>query len=420
MKIIDRYILRELVGPFFSAALITTGMLMLSRIFKMVELIITRGVELLTVAELFAYLVPWLMQYTVPMAALVATLMAFGRLSGDNEVVALKSSGVGLYRLAVPALGAALLLSAGMYFFDDRVVPASNYKFRELLFHVSAARPDLELKERVFISDFPGYEVYIGKIDPATGRLYEITIFHEKEGTLDNIIIAREGEIVPTEGLAQLTLRLYDGEMHKSESDKPGTYRRLRFQEQLVNLPFGDVAESAEFAKSDTEMTGRELGLAVRKLDEGLSVLDGLGPSTYIAERHREEQREGLVRKRSAFLVEVYKKGALPLACAAFVLIGVPMGVVTRRSGKGANFGVSIFFFLAYYVGLLGGESFGDRGILPAWFAVWIPNAVMCGLGTYLLYKAANEVETLTWVRKLIPSKEWLKVFKRGKKETEN
>lgn len=419
MKIINRYILLELVGPFVSAALITTGILMLSRVFRMVELIITRGMELLTVAELFVYLVPWLMQYTVPMAALVATLMAFGRLSGDNEVVALKSSGVGLYRLAAPALAAALLLSVGMYFFDDRVVPASNFRFRELLFHVSAVRPDLELKERVFISDFPGYEVYIGRIDPATGRLYEITIFHEKEGMLDNIIIAREGEVVPAEGLAQLTLRLYDGEMHKSETDNPGTYRRLRFQEQLVNLPFGDVADRAEFAKSDTEMTGRELRLAIRKLNEGLTVLDELGPSTFIAEQYREERRKELVRKRNIFLVEVYKKGALPLACAAFVLIGVPMGVVTRRSGKGANFGVSIFFFLAYYVMLLGGESFGDRGILPAWFAVWIPNAVICGLGFFLLYKAANEVETLTWVRKVIPSREWLRVLKRNKTKPE-
>jgi lipopolysaccharide export system permease protein len=419
MKIIDRYILRELIGPFVSAVIITTAILMLSRIFKMVELIIARGVAITTVAELFAYLVPWLLQYTVPMAVLVTTLMAFGRMSGDNEVVALKSSGVGLYRLAAPVLAAAFVVSVGMYFFDDLVVPASNFRFRELLFHVSTARPDLELKERVFISDFPGYEVYIGRIDPATGRLYEVTIFHEKEGTLDNIIIAREGEVIPTEDVAQLTLRLYDGEIHKSDAENPGIYRRLRFQEQLVNLPFGDILESADIVKSDTEMTGRELGLSVKKLDEGLTILAELGPSTYIAEKHREEQRKELLRRRDMFLVEVYKKGALPLACAAFVLIGVPMGVVTRRSGKGANFGISIFFFLSYYVLLLGGESFGDRGILPAWFAVWVPNAVMGVLGIYLLFKAANEVETLTWVRTVIPSKKWLRIFKRKTESNE-
>jgi lipopolysaccharide export system permease protein len=413
MKIINRYVLLELIGPFVFAVFIMTAILMLSRIFKMVELIVTRGVAILTVSELFVYLVPWLLQYTIPMAVLIATLMAFGRLSGDNEVIALKSSGIGLYRLAVPVLAASLLLSAGMYFFDDLVVPASNFRFRELLFYVTTARPDLELKERVFLKDFPGYEVYIGKIDPATGRLHEITIFHEKEGTLDSIIIAREGEVVPSEGIAQLTLRLYDGEMHKSDPEEPGKYRRLSFQEQLVNLPFGKILEGAVIAKTDTEMSGRELKLAVRKLDEGTAMLDKLGPSTYIAEKHREEQRQGLIRRRDVFLVEFYKKGALPLACAAFVLIGVPMGVVTRRSGKGANFGISIIFFLVYYVLLLGGESFGDRGILPAWFAVWIPNVVMGVLGIYLLYKAANEVETLAWVRGIIPSKEWLKLFKR-------
>jgi lipopolysaccharide export system permease protein len=419
MKIINRYVLSEPVGPFIFAVLIMTAILMLSRVFKMVELIVTRGVAISTVAELFVYLVPWLLQYTVPMAALVATLMAFGRLSGDNEIIALKSSGIGLYRLAVPVLAAALLLSAGMYFFDDLIVPASNFRFRELLFYVTTARPDLELKERVFIKDFPDYEVYIGEIDPATGRLREITIFHEKAGTLDSIIIAREGEVVPNEGIAQLTLLLHDGEIHKSDPDEPGTYRRLSFQEQLVNLPYGEVLANTVVTKSDTEMTGRELKLAVKKLSEGLAILDELGPSTYIADKHRDEQRQELSRRRDVFLVEVYKKGALPLACAAFVLIGAPMGVVTRRSGKGANFGISIFFFLAYYVLLLGGESFGDRGILPAWFAVWIPNVVMGSLGIYLLYKATNEVETLGWVRGIIPSRSWLKLFKRKNKRKE-
>jgi lipopolysaccharide export system permease protein len=177
IKIIHRYVVRELVGPFVFAVLVATFVLLLARIFNMVELIISKGVPVLIVAELFAYYVPALLAMTVPGAMLIATLMAFGRLSGDNEVTALKSSGVSLYTVIVPVAVIGLILTGFTYVFLDRVVPESNHRFKNLMLDIGMKRPDLNVRERVFVRDFPGYELYINEIDERTGKLNDVTVF---------------------------------------------------------------------------------------------------------------------------------------------------------------------------------------------------------------------------------------------------
>ncbi|MCP4229673.1 MAG: YjgP/YjgQ family permease [bacterium] len=420
MKILHKYILREITTPFFSAIFITTFILLLMRIFKMVEMVMTRGVDALAVAEMFFYLLPWLLQYTVPMAILVAVLMAFSRMSGDSEVIAMKASGVSLYNLAVPVALLAAVLSAAMFFFDDRVVPEANLRFKQMLFYITAERPDLELKERVFIDDFPGYELYIAEIDPRSGRWYDVTVFVEDDGKLTSTIIAKEGEVLDNPGVAEMRVMLYEGEIHEINPDNPEEYRRLNFTSQQINLPFATAQELDKAGlKGVNEMTRAEMEARVRKLDEGIAMLnDGVAKRNpeYIS---LDDQKEALKNSRYGYLARANERIALPFACLAFMLVGIPLGIVARRSGKGAGFGISVFFFLVYYVLLVAATSFAERGVLSAPVALWLPNILVGTIGLWLFYNSVNERETIQILGKLMPNKGWIKAVKRlfAKKE---
>ncbi len=391
MKILYRYIIAEHVGPFVFAVFTATLVLLLARIFKMMELIISKGVGVLTVGELFSYFLPSLLAMTVPMAVMVASLMAFGRLSSDNEITALKSAGVSLYRIIWPVLVVGLVMAVGMYFFIDRVVPASNLRFKDLMLSIGMKRPDLELKERVFIQDFPGYELYIEKMDDRTGEMRNVTIFQMEGGRLKSTIVADRGRVASRNVRGLVVLELYDGEMHEVTPENPDTYRRLRFDKQTVNLEFdSELVRTASAAKGDREMTAAEMRAAVEKLAEGIAMTRAEAVTTFIEEKYQLQQIELLERRKNEYLVEIYKKTAIPFACAALILVGAPMGVIIRRGGKGAGFSFSIGFFLLYYIMLLAGEAFGDRGMMPPFLAMWLPNILLTALGVWLLTRAVR------------------------------
>ncbi len=402
MKILYRYIIAEHVGPFVFAVFTATLVLLLARIFKMMELIISKGVDVLTVGELFSYFLPSLLAMTVPMAVMVASLMAFGRLSSDNEITALKSAGVSLYRIVWPVLVVGLVMAVGMYFFIDRVVPASNLRFKDLMLSIGMKRPDLELKERVFIQDFPGYELYIEKMDDRTGEMRNVTIFQMEGGRLKSTIVAERGRVASRNVRGLVVLELYDGEMHEVTPENPEMYRRLRFDKQTVNLEFdSELVRTASAAKGDREMTAAEMRAAVSKLAEGIAMTRAEAATTFIEEKYRQQQMELLERRKDEYLVEIYKKTAIPFACAALVLVGAPMGVIIRRGGKGAGFSFSIGFFLLYYIMLLAGEAFGDRGMMPPFLAMWLPNILLTALGIWLLTRAVRGMISFAALRYL-------------------
>ncbi|MCP4229594.1 MAG: YjgP/YjgQ family permease, partial [bacterium] len=346
MKIIHRYIVVELIGPFLFGVTVATLIMMLSRIFKMVEMIISKGVDALTVIELFAYFLPAILALTIPMAMLVGTLMAFGRLSTDNEITALKSGGVSILSIITPVFIVGLLMSVGMFFFLDRVVPESNLRFKNLLMDIGMKRPDLNLKERVFVRDFPGYEIYVGHINDRTGEMSDITIFNIQGGLLKSTIIAREGKMVTADRPGFLALELYDGEVHEVDAENPSTYHRLHFDTQLFNLEYdSELIRTNIAAKGDREMTRFEMNEEIEKLGNTMrAVEESYAGSEMYNDEFYHSQIEALTRRSNEYLVEVHKKEAIPFACAILVLVGAPLGIVVRRAGKGIGFSVAILF----------------------------------------------------------------------------
>jgi hypothetical protein len=184
--------------------------------------------------------------------------------------------------------------------------------------------------------------------------------------------------------------------MHEADPENPDTYRRLRFESQQVNLEFNsELMRTMSTAKGDREMTVGEMMDEVRSLDDAIEKV-GLQPDASPVQREFiEQQIESFNRRKNEFLVEIHKKTAIPFACIVFVFVGAPLGVVVRRGGKGIGFSLGLVFYLSYYVFLVAGESFGDRGIIPPWLAMWLANIVLAGFGAFLVYKAVHERSTV-------------------------
>ena len=422
MKTISKYVLREHITPFTGGFVIIMFVLVMDFILDALNLIITKGVEPFIVLKFFALNLAWMLALAVPMACLIAGLMAFGRLSEDGEIDAAVSSGIPIIRLMVAPLFASLLLSLGMIYFSDQILPDLNYESKMLLGDIKRKKPTLALKEQVFIDEFPGIGMFIEEVDEKNNLLYGITIFDQKDRRYPRVVTAEHGSITYSEEADELTLDLFDGTIHESDENKPTQYTKVNFERQT--LRFGDMGMKLE--RRDSGHRGdRELKIAdmkqriaskdsaivkthrtilslsdrafyaafvpAGKLDKGpgdaieairrraKSTAQSIGSQINAIEAHRR-----YIRK---YRVETNKKITLPLACFFFLFIGAPVGAWARKGGLGVALGLGIGLFIIYWAFLIGGEELADRGFVAPWLSMWMPNFVLTAIGGSILYR---------------------------------
>lgn len=411
-------------------------------LFQYLDLVINRGVPIWAVAQMFALSLGFVAVLSVPCAVLVAELMVFGRLSQDNEITAMRASGVHLFRTIVPSLLASVVLAIGLTLFNNHVYPDVNHAFANLLVDIQRMRPTVRLQEGVFITDLPGYNLLVQSVDSRTSDMRGVTIYQLNNGGPPTTILAKTGHLSYTSDGRTAVLELHDGEIHEipTGAEGPRRYHRMVFEKHKIFIQDagGMLDRTVRNSRSDREKSARVL------LDERKQILDQYDRSLAVRfERFRalgvpERDMAGLaperapllsrpalwwtavtnhgvmlapvakrfpalqmdvdlwklesesLRKRIASLsVEVHKKFALPAACVVFVLIGAPIGMRVRRGGPAVAF-MSIGFFLFYYVCLVGGEELADRLLLPAWLAIWLANIVLGLLGIDLTARACD------------------------------
>ena len=367
MKILDRYIFREMLSAFCIGVATFTFVLLMNKILRLVELIVNKGVPLTVVLRLFFYILPYSLVVTIPMATLLACLAAYGRMAADNEITALKVTGLSLYRMIVPALAfgiAAYLLTT---YISIDLLPYGIRAFKGLVYQITRLRATAGIQEGIFNSDFEGYTLYIHKIDPETGTLQGIFIVDSRDPKEQRVITAQEGRIFSDPEGLRILLKLREGTTHITAPDSPGRYRVGTFGAQDLRLDIGRaLSDPIDRPLGEQELTLGELRQrAARLLAEGKNFRPAL--------------------------LEMHKKIAIPVACILFGLVGPPLGVRIRRGGRAASLVISIGFALGYYVLLVAGEGLGTRGLLPPAWAMWLPNTILAGVGGYLLVSGAQE-----------------------------
>jgi lipopolysaccharide export system permease protein len=405
MTRISRYILKAHIGPFLFAFVIITFILVMDIIFEIVNLIIGKNLGFFIVLEIFALNLAWIVAVSIPMAVLVATLMAYGRLSADNEITGLKSGGISFYRMIAPAMAAGILLGAGHLYFMDKILPEANHRARSLMNDVHRARPTLGFREGIFMDDIPGYSILIDRINPRGNDISSVTIYETMTAGTPRILTARSGELDVSPDGGIITIMLYDGELHQRDEDTPGRYFKEVFDRLRITLRStpGGVSRTEAGARSDRELNiammyrkvaqwQRDINAAEKKLAELQKITMDEEPARHEADILREQQiLSARFQQKNSYLVEIQKKYAIPASCLIFVLIGAPLGIRIRKSGLGLSIGVSLGFFLLYWACLIGGEALADRNLIEPALAMWAANIIIGIPGIILVLGTARE-----------------------------
>jgi LPS export ABC transporter permease LptF/LPS export ABC transporter permease LptG len=390
VKILDRYVCKELVTPFLLGLSIFTFLLLIDRIFDLVDLIINKGVPVPLVLQLLVYISPAILVLTIPIGLLLAILVAFGRLSADMEVVALKACGVSPLRLLRPVLvfGGAVSVLTGYLMLE--AVPRSNYAFKSLIFDIVRTQAIVGVKERVFNDTFGDFVIYVDEIAADQVALRHVFVADQRKPDQQRFITAREGRLLSDEVNRRITLRLLDGAVHETSPTALQKYREVRFRLYDISLvPDNSLVQQGSAPKGDREMSLGEL-------------------------REAATQTQALRGNANPYLVEIHKKFAIPAACLVFSVLGVPLGIRAHRGGRWGAFVALLPIVLFYYVGLTLGENLGDSGRMPPWLAMWLPNLVVGAVALYLL--RANLRERPIPVVELLKRGFWAAVD-RGRRE---
>lgn len=366
VKILDRYILRELFVPFAVGLSIFTSILLVVRILKLVEMVVNRGVPLGEVLKLFSYIMPAFLEVTVPMALLLAVLIAFGRLSSDSEIIALQAAGVSLYRMCRPVAAFAAAVAALTLGLSTYVRPWGNSLLRTALFEILSTRAVASLKPRIFNDQFGGLVIYVDRIEPATDELEGILVADTRDPGMRNTIYAERGRLVSGKGGHTLTLRLTSGGIYTTGTKENG-FQDTRFSTYDITLDLdAAMAQMRPRTKDPSEMTLAEL---------------------------RETIAEKAARNEPSFVeqVEVQRKFSIPFGCFVLAAVGVPLGIQPSRSVHSRGFTISLVLIFIYYMLLTLGQNLGERGTLPPAVAVWLPNGVLSAIAIHLFSRAARD-----------------------------
>ena len=346
--------------------LIFSFVVVLGRIPRLTEMIISKGVPALDIIALFAFLMPTFLSVTVPLSFLLGILLAFGRLSADSEYIAMKASGISLYSMVRPVAFLALLFTLLTATITLWIEPASKGALRSKIFEIASTSLNVSVKPGVFNDEVPGIVLYAQGIDERQGVMHDVFISDERNNSEPTTITAREGLFISNPENLILTLRLRHGEIHRQPgSTEQDTYQTISFNNYDINLDFSEQISQGQRNRSRGEMSWSQLNQAIAAADQD-------------KQRYRLE-------------AELHERIVIAVAPLILILIGIPLGLQSQRSGKGAGFALALVVFLVYYILLSFAGTLADKGILPAALILWLPNLVFLGGGSFFLYRAACE-----------------------------
>jgi LPS export ABC transporter permease LptF/LPS export ABC transporter permease LptG len=380
MRLIDRYILREILLPFAIALVVLTFLLIIPFIIEQAEVLIAKGVAWPIVARLMLTLVPAQLGLTIPMALLIAILVAFGRLSGDREIVVLMACGVSPLRLLRPVLLLSAAAAAATAWVMIEAIPDANQTFREITLRVVADRAEGQVRPREFFADFPDTVLYVREVPPG-GGWQDVFAADTRNPMQPVIYLARTGRMIVNREKRTIEMVLENGSRHTTNAKDPAVYEMVRFAQLIVSLDPETVFPRKGPARGEREMTIPELQKRIAEL-----------------------KSEGLPFHNP--VMEIHKKFSLPVACLVFALVGVGLGISNRKDGKLASFVLGIAVIFIYYVAMFTAQAMTKGGLVPSWLAMWVPNLLLGGAGIALIALRSRGIDQAQF---RLPSFAWLR-----------
>lgn len=365
---LTRYLISEILPPFFFGLLAFTLVLLIARVVKLIELVVTRGVPALQIGKLLLLITPTFLELTVPMAFLLAILLGLGRLSQDHEVLAFKASGVSPLQILWPIAGLACVIAAITLFLTVFARPAANLALKKELYAIAKSRLGTVLKEKVFNQEFPKVLIYVEEIIPPGNTVQGILIVDQRDRDREDVILGKVALLSAEEQTNTLGLKLIDGSIYQKVKNRPG-FSQTRFNIYDFKLDLDELIGPVR-RKSDGP---KELGF--HRLIETI--------------HEKQQQGHNAIPER----IELQQRISFAFVPLVFCLLGVSLTLLPRSSRAGRSWGflLCLFWLLAYYLLLSLGKALGEQGTLHPVLALWLPNLVVGGIALHFFMKALRE-----------------------------
>ena len=447
MNTLNKYLFKQSLIPFLLSVAVITTVLFLQFLIRAVDRFLGKGLDALTIFEYLYLNLAWIIALSVPMSLLISSVMTFGRMAQQNEITALKSAGVNLYNIIKPAILFGSLVGIGLCLFNNFILPEMNYNARLLARDIYKKKPELSIEPGYFVDMIPQYTMIVKEMDGKDFK--DVKIFSKNQKSEQTTIYANQGSLSSDGNM--ITIDLMDGEIHEIDLSDYDYYRKIKFKTHQIMISMDELMlnRTTESNRTDREMripqmideiernkilisqiyerienVKKEIGITnlnantlesiqeeVEKLKEKQievsssenelnddSIISNLENKQYIlsltnnARQFKNEFTliENYEKTNNKFKVEIHKKFTLALACVLFTMVGAPLGILVRNGGMTIASGLSIAFFLVYYILLIWGEQLADRNLLNPGLGSWLPNIILFISGMVIL-KLSNK-----------------------------
>jgi lipopolysaccharide export system permease protein len=449
IKKLDKLILKSFIGPFLVTFFIAFFVLVMQKLWVYVDDLVGKGLDFITIGKFLWYAGASLLTLSMPIAILISSIMTFGNLGENFQLVAVKSSGVSLLRFMRPLILVSILLCGITFLFANYIIPYANLEFKTLYYDIGYKRPALDLKEGSFYKQIPGYSIKIGKKDKDGKTLHNVVIFEVQNGLQDNCIIAEKGIMNTTKDQNLLEFTLYNGTRYQEDGSMADTnteFTQLAFKQykkvfDLSALQMMNASDS--IFKNDSKMFSiRQLN---RSIDSSQKIRDSISnrmftqidkqllyadppdsiwykPSVQSAKAEKMKnlipdslknvvyanaisnaynmkggiqfpvtQIDSIDNDLTEGNIEWHRKFALSFSCLILFFIGAPLGAIIRKGGFGLPLVFAIIFFLVFHLLNVFGEKFAKAGSLSVFEGMWLSVMCLMPVGAFLTYKAMND-----------------------------
>ena len=447
MNTLNKYLFKQSLIPFLLSVAVITTVLFLQFLIRAVDRFLGKGLDVFTIFEYLYLNLAWIIALSVPMSLLISSVMTFGRMAQQNEITALKSAGVNLYNIIKPAILFGSLVGIGLCLFNNFILPEMNYNARLLARDIYKKKPELSIEPGYFVDMIPQYTMIVKEMDGKDFK--DVKIFSKNQKSEQTTIYANQGSL-SSDGI-MITIDLMDGEIHEIDLSDYDYYRKIKFKTHQIMISMDELMlnRTTESNRTDREMripqmideikrnkilisqiyerienVKKEIGITnlnantlesiqeeVEKLKQKHieipssenelnddSIISNLENKQYILSLTNNARQfknqftliENYEKTNNKFKVEIHKKFTLALACVLFTMVGAPLGILVRNGGMTIASGLSIAFFLVYYILLIWGEQLADRNLLNPGLGSWLPNIILFMSGMVIL-KLSNK-----------------------------
>src|SRR6266540_2443084 len=364
MKLIDRFVSRELIVNVLFAIAVLSLVLVVGNIFrKLLPLLVNHDVPMEYIITFIAYVLPFSLIFTITWGLLTAILLVFGRLSAANELIALRSNGVSISRISMPLAGIALLCTVICLWLNVQAAPAAQEKLRSTIFDLATRNPMALFGSDQVIDQFPGRKIYVGKKEG--NKLENITVFELNQNSLPvKVTYARTGMLEADLANKQILMHLYQARYQERDQKNPLDLRKIR---DGINMVEGTLPISLEELYQKEKKRPSRSALSIEQLQS-------------------ENKRE-----RSASRTEINKRFSFPFACVAFAIIGVPLGVTAHRRETSIGFAMGLIVATTYFLFIIIGDTLRGNPHAHPELLVWFPNVLFIILGCLLFRRLARQ-----------------------------